>query len=287
MLIRIGLFFMWLVQFLPWRLVAAIGHGLGMVFYWLGKERRRVARINLRRCFPELDDTTREKLVRAHFRAFGRSLMERGILWWGRPARLKKHVEVSGLEHIPTDRPVIILAPHFLGLDVAWSRLTLERHLASVYAEQKNETFDAVLLKGRSRFNAPLLISRLDGLRGIVKALKSGVPFYYLPDLDYGPRDAIFVPFFGVPAATITGLSRLAKLAGAAVVPCVTRQLPGGRYNVTLLPAWDNYPSGDIEADTRRQNDFIEQQARTMPEQYYWLHKRFKTRPEGEPRFYD
>ncbi len=287
MLIRIGLFFMWLVQFLPWRLVAAIGHGLGMVFYWLGKERRRVARINLRRCFPELDDTTREKLVRAHFRAFGRSLMERGILWWSSPARLKKYVTVSGLEHIPTDRPVIILAPHFLGLDVAWSRLTLERHLASVYAEQKNETFDAVLLKGRSRFNAPLLISRLDGLRGIVKALKSGVPFYYLPDLDYGPRDAIFVPFFGVPAATITGLSRLAKLAGAAVVPCVTRQLPGGRYNVTLLPAWDNYPSGDIEADTRRQNDFIEQQARTMPEQYYWLHKRFKTRPEGEPRFYD
>lgn len=287
MLIRLGLFFMWLVQFLPWRLVAAIGHGLGMVFYWLGRERRRVARINLRRCFPELGDTAREKLVRAHFRAFGRSLMERGILWWSSPARLKKYVTVSGLEHIPTDRPVIILAPHFLGLDVAWSRLTLERHLASVYAEQKNETFDAVLLQGRSRFNDPLLISRLDGLRGIVKALKSGVPFYYLPDLDYGPRDAIFVPFFGVPAATITGLSRLAKLAGAVVVPCVTRQLPGGRYSVTLLPAWDNYPTGDVEADTRRQNDFIEQQARTMPEQYYWLHKRFKTRPEGEPRFYD
>lgn len=287
MLIRLGLFAMWLCHFLPWPLVAWLGQGLGLLFYALGRERRRVARTNLGRCLPELDDSAREQLVRAHFRAFGRALLERGILWWSTPARLKQQVHVNGLEHIPVDRPVILLAPHFVGLDVAWSRLTLERHLASVYSQQKNVVFDRVLLKGRSRFNSPLLISRLDGLRGIVKAVKSGVPFYYLPDLDYGPRDAIFVPFFGVPAATITGLPRLAKLTGAAIIPCITRQLACGRYEITLHPAWQHYPSGDIAADTARMNDFIEQQARTMPEQYYWLHKRFKTRPEGEPRFYD
>lgn len=287
MLIRLGLFAMWLCHFLPWRLVAWLGQGLGLLFYALGRERRRVARTNFRRCLPELNDSAREQLVRAHFRAFGRSLLERGILWWSRPARLKQHVHVSGLEHLPADRPAILLAPHFVGLDVAWSRLTLERHLASVYSQQKNPVFDRVLLKGRSRFNNPLLISRLDGLRGIVRAVKSGVPFYYLPDLDFGPRDAIFVPFFGVPAATITGLPRLARLTGAAIIPCITRQLSGGRYEVTLHPAWQHYPSDDIVADTTRMNAFIEQQARTMPEQYYWLHKRFKTRPEGEPRFYD
>jgi KDO2-lipid IV(A) lauroyltransferase len=144
----------------------------------------------------------------------------------------------------------------------------------------------AALYRGRMRFGAQRLFSRQEGIRVALAELKKGRPFYYLPDMDYGPRDALFVPFFGVPAATITGLARLARLAGAAVVPCVTRRLPGGRYGVRCEPAWDNYPSGDLEADTRRMNAWIEERVRDLPEQYLWTHKRFKTRPRGEERWY-
>jgi KDO2-lipid IV(A) lauroyltransferase len=133
----------------------------------------------------------------------------------------------------------------------------------------------------------PELFSRQQGIRPLVKAMRRGLPFYYLPDMDFGSRDSIFVPFFDVPAATITGLSRIAHLAGAVVVPAVTRQLAGDAgYELRFYPAWENFPSENVEADTRRMNAFIEERVREMPEQYYWLHKRFKTRPPGEAKFY-
>jgi len=139
------------------------------------------------------------------------------------------------------------------------------------------------LLHGRTRFVAPVLFSRQDGIRPVVKAMRTGLPLYYLPDMDFGVRDAVFVPFFNVPTATITGLARMARLARAVVVPAVTRQLPGAQgYELRFYPAWENYPTDDVEADTRRMNAFIEDRVREMPEQYYWLHKRFKTRPPGE-----
>ncbi|MEW5943251.1 MAG: lipid A biosynthesis acyltransferase [Pseudomonadota bacterium] len=286
---RLGLALVWLLHFLPLPLLAPLGQGLGMLLYWFGRERRRVARINLRACFPELPDGERERLLRRHFRAFGRALLERGILWWSSGARIRKLVRIEGLEHWQKvkDRPVIWLAPHFVGLDMGGVRLTCEFPLVSMYSRQKNPVFDAVLLRSRTRFGTSVLASRQQGLRPVVKAMREGLPFYYLPDMDFGPRDAVFVPFFGVPAATITGLSRLAKMTGAAVVPAVTRQLPGGAgYVLRFHPAWDNFPGADIEADTRRMNAFIEERVLEMPEQYFWLHKRFKTRPPGEPRFY-
>jgi KDO2-lipid IV(A) lauroyltransferase len=133
----------------------------------------------------------------------------------------------------------------------------------------------------------PELFSRHTGLRSLVKSLRRSVPFYYLPDMDFGGRDSIFVPFFGVQAATITGLSRIARMAGAVVVPAVTRQLPGAQgYVLRFYPAWDDFPTDDVERDTRRMNAFIEERVLEMPEQYLWLHKRFKTRPPGEPRYY-
>jgi KDO2-lipid IV(A) lauroyltransferase len=133
----------------------------------------------------------------------------------------------------------------------------------------------------------PELFSRHHGVRSVVKAIRRGLPFYYLPDMDFGARDSIFVPFFGVPAATVTGLSRIARMAGAVVVPVVTRQLPGaGGYRVRFFPAWRDFPSGDLERDARRMNDFIEERVLEMPEQYFWLHKRFKTRPAGEAKYY-
>ncbi len=282
---RLGLALIWLLHFLPLPLLARIGEGFGWLLYVLGRERRRVARVNLRLCFPGLPEGERERRVQAAFRNFGRSLLERGLAWWASPARLKRLVRVEGMEHLAAldGRPVILLAPHFVGLDMGWTRLTLERPLASMYSHQKDPLFDRRMLAGRSRFHAPVLVSRQEGLRPVLRAMKDGRPFYYLPDLDYGPKDALFVPFFGVPAATVTALPRLAALAGAVVVPCVTRMEPGGRgYTVTVHPSWETYPTDDLAADVRRMNAFIESQVEILPDQYFWLHKRFKTRPAGE-----
>jgi KDO2-lipid IV(A) lauroyltransferase len=288
-MMRFGIFVMWLLHFLPLAVLAPLGEGLGVLLYRLGRERRRVARINLRLCFPRMPDDEREKLVRRHFRVFGRSVLERSILWWSPKERIQRLVQIEGLEHWQAvrDRPVIWLAPHFVGLDMGGVRLTSEYPLVSMYSRQKNPIFNDLLLRSRTRFGTSHLVSRQEGIRPVVKQLKAGVPFYYLPDMDYGARDAVFVPFFGVPAATITALSRLAQMTGAAVVPCVTRQLPGGAgYVLKLYPAWTDFPGENAEADTRRMNAFIEERVLEMPEQYFWLHKRFKTRPEGEARFY-
>ena len=286
---RFGIFIVWLLHFLPLWLLAPLGQGLGMLLYAFGRERRRVTRINLRLCFPQLPEREREQLVRRHFRAFGRGFLERGYLWWSSAQRIQRIVRIEGMEHWLAVRhgPVIWFAPHFIGLDMGGSRLSIETSAASMYSAQKNPVFDRLLLRGRTRFNRQRLLSRQDGVRDVIKVIREGVPFYYLPDMDFGPRDSIFVPFFGVPAATITGLSRMARMGRARVVPVVTRQLPGGRgYVLRFYPAWENFPSDDVEADTRRMNEFIEERAREMPEQYFWLHKRFKTRPPGEPRVY-
>ena len=281
----------WLLHWLPLGALARVGSGFGWLLYWVVLPRRKIALTNLRLCFPELSEAERRALARRHFAVNGRSVLERGLAWWAGPERLRRLVRIDGLEHLQRlraeGRPVLLLAPHFLGLDMAGTRLTLEGDFVSVYSPQKDKVFDHWLHHGRSRFNDQLLLSRHDGVRATVKAMKSGRPFYYLPDLDYGRKESIFVPFFGVPAATITGLPRLARLAGAAVMPCVVRILPGGEgYVLELGEAWADYPSDDVEADTRRMNAWLEGVIRTMPEQYYWVHRRFKTRPEGEPRIY-
>ncbi len=289
MMARIGIFILWLLHFLPLPLLALVGQGLGLLAYALGRERRRVARTNLRLCFPELNPAARERLVRGHFRALSRSFFEHGILWWSSAARIRRLVRIEGEQHLAAvqGQALILLAPHFVGLDMGGLRISLEVQVASLYSKQKNPVTDQLLLRGRLRFNAPRLFSRQDSVRGVVKAIRAGLPFYYLPDMDFGRRDSIFVPFFGVPTATITGVSRLASLARAVVLPAVTQQLPGGQgYILKFYPAWENFPTDDIAADARRVNAFIEERVREMPEQYFWVHKRFKTRPEGEPRLY-
>jgi KDO2-lipid IV(A) lauroyltransferase len=289
MLTRAGLGLLWLLRLLPLPLLAAIGNGFGMLLYALGRERRRVCLINLSRCLPELSARERDALARRHFQAFARTFLERSILWWGSPTRIRRLVRIEGMEHFEAvhREPLILLAPHFVGLDMGGVRLTLDIDMVSIYSRQKNEVFDAVLYAGRMRFGRLTLLSRQDGVRPALRAMQAGRPFYYLPDMDYGQRDTIFVPFFGVDAATITGVSRLARLARARVLPCITRMLPGGEgYVVRFLPAWENYPGASIEADTRRMNAFVEEQVRQMPEQYLWVHKRFKTRPPGEAPWY-
>lgn len=280
---------MWLAHWLPLGLLAGLGNTAGRVAYWLMPERRRVARINLEKCFPQRSAAERERIARAHFRIFLRSFVEHALLWWASRERIQRLIKVEGLEHLQAlaGRPVIIVAPHFVGLDAAYTRLGSEIHIAGLYARQKNPFYDALLYRGRTRFGLSRAIPRQDGVRAVLAAIRTGVPFYYAPDQDFGARDAVFVPFFGVPAATITGVSRLARLTGARVVPCITRMLPGGAgYRVSLLPPLEDFPTGDVQTDTRRINQLIEQQVLEMPEQYFWLHKRFKTRPPGEPSFY-
>jgi Kdo2-lipid IVA lauroyltransferase/acyltransferase len=288
-MVRLALAAMWLLRFLPLAALAALGSGLGSLLFVFARERRRVCLTNLERCLPQMPKDERLRLARRHFRAFGRTALERGILWWAPRERIMRLVRVIGLEHVlaAKDAPLILLAPHFVGLDAGWTRLTCELDMSGIYANQKDPAFNAALLAGRTRFGRQRALSRQDGVRAGLAALKENLPFYYLPDMDYGARDSVFVPFFGVPAATVTGLSRLARLAGARVVPCVTRVLPGGAgYEVRCYPAWRDFPTADPVADTRRMNAFIEDRVREMPEQYFWTHKRFKTRPPGEARWY-
>ncbi len=286
---RFVVFLLWLMHFLPLSIQAAIGNGLGWVLYKLARSRTRVARINLKLCFPELSDTERETLVRKHVQSFMRGALDHGLLWWAPRRRLEKLIRIEGLEHwlAVKDQPVIWLAPHFMGLDAGGTRLAMDYPAVSMYGQQKNPYVMQLLLRSRTRFGTAELYSRQDGIKPVIKAIRKGLPFYYLPDQDFGASDAVFVPFFGVSAATVTGLSRLARVGRAKIVPAISRQLPGGQgYVLTFYPAWENFPSDDVEADTRRMNEFIEQRVREMPEQYFWTHKRFKTRPPGEAKFY-
>jgi KDO2-lipid IV(A) lauroyltransferase len=290
---RIVTALMWLAHFLPLAAQAAIGNAVGAALFWLIPERRQVTRINLAKCFPEMSLHEREKLARAHFRAFCRSFIERGLLWWAPRARIERLIRVQGLEHLracqgPGGAPAILFVPHFVGMDAAFTRLCCELDLVGMYGQQKDAHLSALFLRGRTRFGDQRAHSRQEGVRPLLAGLRAGRPLYYLPDQDYGPRDALFVPFFGVPAATVPGLSRIARIAEAKVLPCVTRFLPGGAgYVVTIEPPWSDFPTDDLYADTRRMNAYIEGKVREMPEQYLWMHKRFKTRPPGEARFYE
>ncbi|MFB0935230.1 MAG: lipid A biosynthesis acyltransferase [Propionivibrio sp.] len=284
-------FLFWLLHFLPLSALAAIGNGIGQLLYLFGSHRRKVVNINLEWCFPELSTREREKLARDHFRVLGRSVLERSVLWWGSRERLERMIRIEGTEKIrallDAGKPIILLAPHFVGLDAGGVAVAMRFDSLSMYAEQANPVFDRLLFNGRRRFGDQMLLTRKDGIRATVKAMKSGRPFYYLPDLNARRRESIFVPFFGIPTATITGLSRLARTAGATVLTCVTRVLPDGQGYVTEIgDAWEDFPTDDAEADTIRMNAWIEEAVRTMPEQYYWVHRRFKTRPEGESRPY-
>lgn len=279
--------FLWLLHWLPLPALRALGWGLGRLLYMLGRERRNVALTNLRLCFPEKSESEREALARAHFVAFARAVLDRTLGWWASKERLQRIIRIHGLENLtdPEHRPVILLSPHFVGLDAGATAMSMYIAGCSVFSRQKNPVLDKLLYDGRMRFKEVLLLSRQDGMRKIVKAMKDGYPFYYLPDMDFGPKESIFVPFFGVQAATIPALSRLVRLTRARVVPVICHQKPDG-YEIEVMPPWENFPGESVEADTEFMNKFIESQVLRMPEQYFWLHKRFKTRPSGEQRFY-
>lgn len=287
---KIAFALLWLIRFLPMPVIGALAWLLGSVAYALAGERRRVGMTNLRLCFPEMHDAERRKLLRRHFRHMLRLVLEYGVVWWSPAERLDRLVTLKNLHYVTDLRArgedVILFYPHFVGFEMCVYALNQYLPLVSVYSQQKNEQLDAQIYKGRQRYQNAYIVSRQEGLRPIIKAMrKDHVPFLYLPDQDYGPRDSIFVKFFGIEAATITGLSRISQLARAKVVPAIARRV-GNRCELEFYPPWEDFPSADVVADTQRMNTFLEARIREQPDQYFWLHKRFKTRPEGQPRIY-
>ena len=280
---------MWLLHWLPLPLLGRFGEAVGSVLFVLLRSRRHIALTNLRMCMPELTDAQRVKLARQHFQAYSRSVWERAILWWAPQARLRRLIQVDPavpLAQIAAG-PTILLCPHFVCLDVAGVAVMLESSLCSIYVKQKNQAFDDVLRRGRSRFRPVKLFSRKEGVKPIVRAMREGLPYFMLPDMDFGAKDAEFVPFFGVPAATLTAPGRIAAATGAAVIPVVATFLPDyAGWRVRFYPAWENYPGADMTAAARHMNAFIEERVREAPAEYFWTHKRFKTRPEGENSLY-
>ena len=286
----LGVGFLWLLHWLPLPFQAAIGNTLGWLLALRPGRRRRIVATNLALCFPNEPKALRRRWQRQTFQASMRAALEHGVLWWSSEARLRRLIRIDNPEAALGDgmRPVIWLAPHFVGLDMGGVRLTMDHHIASIYAPAKDPVTDKFMRHGRTRFSDIVLISRHEGIKATLHTIKSGLPFYYLPDQDHGRRNSVFVPFFGVPAATVSALPRLAKLTNAQIIPVITRQLPWGRgYAVRFYPPWDSYPSDDLEADVARMNAFIEDRVRELPPQYLWLHRRFKTRPAGEPSLYE
>ncbi|WP_174875941.1 lipid A biosynthesis lauroyl acyltransferase [Vogesella oryzae] len=287
---KIALALLWLLRLLPLQLIHALAWLLGQIVYRLAKERRRVGLINLRLCFPDMSPQERRRLIRRHCVEMMKLMLEYGIVWWSSPERLRKLVEIRGLENLTRLREagedVILFYPHFVAFEICAYRLNLEVPLVSVYSQQKNKTLDAQFYKGRNRFDNAFIVSRQESLRSIIKAMrKNHTPFLYLPDQDFGARDSVFVKFFATDAATITGLSRIAALAKAKVVPAIARR-EGSRFVLDIHPPLENFPSEDVVADTRAMNAFLEQRILEAPEQYFWLHKRFKTRPAGQAKLY-
>jgi Kdo2-lipid IVA lauroyltransferase/acyltransferase len=293
--VRLALGLLWLLQWLPFGVLAALGRGLGGLLFRLAGSRRRIALRNLQMCFPQMPQAERVALVREHFGWLGRSLLERAMLWWSPEARVRRLIHVVGdidlaeREFRTSGRPTMWLCPHFVGLDVAGAAILLcqSRPGASIYQTQSNPVVDAAMRRGRLRFGDAEIFPRSDSVKPLLRAVKQGRGFFNLPDMDFGMQDAAFVPFFGVPAATLLAPSRLARMLNMVVQPVIAELLPGGQgYRVHFLPPLEGFPTDDAQADTLRMNQFIEGQIALRMPQYLWVHKRFKTRPEGEPGLY-
>jgi len=288
---RLLLAALWLLHWLPLPLLALVGRAVGLLLYGLAAPRRRIALRNLELCFPALDVAQRGALAREHFQWLGRSIVERGLLWYASPERLKRLIRIEGDVQLAerSERPVMWLVPHFLALDVAGAATQLfqKQWVASIYQQQSNPVMDQVIRRGRLRFGLGEVFPRTDSAKPLLRAIRRGSAFFNLPDMDFGMRDSAFVPFFGVPAATLLAPSRMARAMKMVVQPVVARMLPGGQgYVVHFQPPWDDFPTDDALADTQRMNRWIEDEIRANPAQYLWVHKRFKTRPAGTPDLY-
>ena len=286
---HLGILFLRALSVLPLPLIRALGWLLGWALYPIARRRQRIVLTNLRLCLPELNERQRRALARRNAVCFTQAALDRAWLWHASPEVARRRLRLTGaIEDLTRPGAVVIFAPHFYGMDAGGSAIMQQvaRAGSTLYATQPNAALDEWMREGRARFGDVTPIARAAGPKPILRALREGRMLYLLPDMDLGPRESVFVPFFGVSTATVPSLARFAKLGHARVVPVVTRMTRQG-YEARVYPAWDDYPGDDPVADTARMNRELEGYIRAMPEQYYWVHRRFKTRPPGEPGLYD
>ncbi len=274
---------------LPYGWVARLGHLLGSGLYRIAGRRKHILLTNLRLCFPDMPESERYALGRSTFQHVIRSYLERGIQWYGSRERLANLIQLESAIPLADsyDQPTIFLGFHFAAIEAGCIHYSALHSVASLYTPMSDEATNSIALSQRARFGTEM-IPRNSSARHIIKTLKSGKPIMLAADMDFGLRDSVFVPFFGVQACTLTSVSRLAQLTKARVVPFVTTVLPDyAGYELKILePFPDNYPSGDLHADALYMNQFLEHEILKIPDQYYWVHRRFKRRPEGEPALY-
>jgi KDO2-lipid IV(A) lauroyltransferase len=285
----LGLGLLWCLTRLPYSWQTGIGRLLGNTFRLFASNRKHIAQVNFSLCFPELSEQQRQRLLVDHFTSLGIAVMETAMSWWATERQLEKLVKIDGLQHLHAalqgGKGVILLSAHFTTLEIGGRLLALHAPFHVMYRKHKNPVIERVMRNARIR-NFDKAIPRKD-LRAMLQSLKQNLPVWYAPDQDYGAKHSIFAPFFGIPAASITASSRIARMSGAAIVPFFQTRLPDNRgYQLTLYPALQDFPGEDIEQDTRRINQLIEARIREQPEQYLWVHRRFKTRPPGEDRPY-
>ena len=278
-------FLLWLLTRLPFTLQMRSGRLIGRMAYRLARRRRHIADVNIKLCFPELDSRQQAELVKAHFLSLGQGIVETALCWWGRDSRLRGHYTLVGEHHLEQalarGKGIILLSAHFTTLELGGRLLARQQPFHVLYRPHKNPLFETVMQRARTR-RFEKAIPRHD-TRALLASLKQNHAVWYAPDQDHGSSQAVFAPFFGVQAATLTTTSRLAKISGAAVVPFFQMRLPDDRgYLLSLCPALTDFPGNDLQADATRINHLIETVVREMPEQYLWAHRRFKTRPEGE-----
>jgi KDO2-lipid IV(A) lauroyltransferase len=288
MISRLGILFMRAIAPLPLPWIRGFGRCIGLLLYVLVLSRRKVVDVNLRLCFPQWDAARRRRIGREVFVHVAQAWFDRAWLWHGDPEVVRRRLVLTGaVRELAGQDPTILFCPHFVGLDAGVTTMSQQvpRRFAGIYTRQSNPIIDAWVLKGRYRFGESRVMNRSEGVRDLISVLREGGVMYLLPDMNFGAEDSIFVPFYGVPAATVPSLSRFARLGRAKVVPLITKMTPAG-YEVRVLEAWAGFPSKDIEADTALMNERLQGYIDEMPAQYYWVHKRFKTRPPGEPGVY-
>ena len=273
---------------LPW--VRALGHGLGWLLWQGARSRRHIVLVNLGLCFPELTEAQRHGLAYRHFISFGQAVLDRAWLWHAPMSVLEKRLQWTGHVQAVTDPgPLVMFAPHFAGLDAGGLAVGMKLSpapVAFIFVAQSNPVIENWVRAGRERTGNARPYFRHEGMRKILAGLKRGEPLHLSPDMDFGPQESIFVPFMGVEkTATMPSLTRMARVTGARVVPVVTRMTASG-YTIEAHAPLDHFPSDDAVADTARMNQLLEGYIRSMPEQYHWVHRRFKTRPDGESSVY-
>jgi Kdo2-lipid IVA lauroyltransferase/acyltransferase len=289
-LIWLGVSLWWLISQLPHKLQMMLGTYLGHLLKRLGKKRVAIAQRNLELCFPQLSVEEQKKLLTAHFDSLGKAFFETGIAWFWSRKRLAKLVTYDGLEHLKEAQTnaqgILLMTIHYTHLDLGASFINLQHSIDGSYKQHDNALYDWVQRQGRERLNADTIAIERDDVRSMIKHLRRGRAIWYAPDQDYRAKQSIFVPFFGVPAATIIATSNLARVGQAKVIYYTCIRKPNGKYHVSISSPLNNFPTDNIEQDTKRIMGIVEESVLLAPEQYLWVHKRFKNRPPGEPKIY-